>query len=196
MHEAVWMRRIFRSHPDRTPTSRRNRTIDALPENLEMALGDSLAAWGPLDASPPPSGFATLDVRNAHPVLDFDAGLDEAAIFEGVFPAHYGGGNLQIEIHWAATSATSGNVKWNVAIENTSDADIDGDGFGTESTATASTTATSGGVAKTSLSVSAANAGSPQAGDAFRILVTRDGNDAADTMSGDAELVAIHLREA
>jgi hypothetical protein len=160
-----------------------------------MAIGDTLAAWGPPAAIPPSSGYATLDVRNGHVVLDFDAAADEAAIFEGVYPAHYGGGDLRIELLWAATSATSGNVKWLASLENTSDADIDADAFGSAASGTAATSGTSGALTKTSLNVTAANAGSPLAGEAFRLKVVRDADDAADTMTGDAELIAVHLHE-
>lgn len=160
-----------------------------------MATGDTLAAWGPPSAIPPATGYATLDVRNGHVVLDFDADADEAAIFTGAYPAHYGGGDLLVELLWAATSATSGNVKWLASIENTSGSDIDADAFGSAASATAATSGTSGALTNTSLTVVAANAGSPQAGDAFRVKVVRDADDAADTMAGDAELIAVHLYE-
>jgi hypothetical protein len=161
-----------------------------------MATGDTLAIWTPTANSPPATNYATLDVRNGHAVVDFDASADEAAIFGGVFPAHYGGGDLALDLLWAATAATSGNVVWNAAAENTADTDIDGDDFGSASSAAAAASATSGGLSKTTLTISAANAGDPTAGDAFRIKVTRDADNAADTMTGDAELVAVHLREA
>jgi hypothetical protein len=161
-----------------------------------MAAGDTLAAWGPVAAIPPASGYATIDVRNARAVLDFDAAADEAAMFEGVYPAHYGGGDLRIELWWAATSATSGNVKWLASIENTSGIDIDSDSFGSTSSETAATAGTAGVLTQTSLAISATSAGNPQAGDAFRIKIARDAADAADTMTGDAELVAVHLYEA
>ncbi len=161
-----------------------------------MASGDTLAIWGPVAAMPPSSGYATLDVRNNHVVLDFDAAADESSIFACVYPAHYSGGDLTIDLFWAATTATSGNVRWQVAVENSTDTDIDADGFGTATAATAATSATSGLLTKTTLTVSAANAGAPAAGEALRLKVIRDADDAADTMAGDAELWAIQLREA
>ena len=33
------------------------------------------------------------------------------------------------------------------------------------------------------------------AGNAFRVQITRDANNAADTATGDAELVAVHIKE-
>lgn len=161
-----------------------------------MATGDTLAIWGPLAALPPASSYATLDVRNGHLVLDFDAAADESMVFGGVLPAHYGGGDLDIELHWTSTSATSGNVRWLAALEKTSGTDIDADGFGTASSASAAAPAAAGTLTKSTLSVSAADAGNPTAGDALRLKVTRDADDAADSMTGDAELWAVHLREA
>jgi hypothetical protein len=161
-----------------------------------MALGDTLVIWGPLSGLPPASGYATLDVRNGHAVLDFDAAADESVVFGAVLPAHYGGGDLAIELHWTSTSATSGNVRWLAAVEKTSGADIDADGFGTASAATAAAPASAGTLTKTTLNVSAGAAGNPAAGDALRLKITRDADDAADTMADDAELWAIHLSEA
>src|SRR5687768_956206 len=156
-----------------------------------MASGDTLAIWGPAAALPPASGYATLDVRGSHLVLDFDAAADESSIFAAVYPGHYGGGDLAIDLLWAATTATSGNVRWLVALENSTDTDMDADGFGTATAATAATSATSGMLTKTTLTITAANAGSPVAGEALRLKVTRDADDAADTMAGDAELWAV-----
>ncbi len=161
-----------------------------------MASGDTLAIWGALAAMPPSSGYATLDVRNGHAVLDFDAAAEESIVFGDVLPAHYGGGALNVELHWTASAATSGNVRWQAAIENTTDTDIDANGFGAATSVTAATAATSGILTKTTLTVSAANAGSPVAGEALRLKVIRDADDAADTMTDDAELWAVHLREA
>jgi hypothetical protein len=161
-----------------------------------MASGDTLAVWGPTAATPPATLYATLDVRNGHVVLDFDASAEESAIFGGVFPRNYGGGNFEVDLIWAATIATSGNVKWNVAAENTTDADLDADGFGAAATAASPTAAASGALTKTTMSFSTASVGSPAADEAFRLKVTRDADDAADTLTGDAELWAVHLREA
>ncbi len=161
-----------------------------------MATGDTLMIWGPLAGLPPASGYASLDVRNGHTVLGFDAAADESALFGSILPAHYGGGDLTVELHWTSTSATSGNVRWLAALEPTSGTDIDADNFGAASSGTTAAPASAGALTKTTLTVSAASAGNPAAGDALRLKVTRDADNAADTMTGDAELWAVHLREA
>ena len=43
-----------------------------------MASGDTLLVFTPLHNEPPASNFATLDLRNLHPVLDFDPTTNES----------------------------------------------------------------------------------------------------------------------
>ena len=82
-----------------------------------MASGDTLLIFTPLHNEPPSSDPATLDLRNQHPVLDFDAATNESAIFSAVMPRSYAGGGLTVYIHYAMSSATSGDIDWDVAFE-------------------------------------------------------------------------------
>ncbi len=164
-----------------------------------MASGDTLCVFTPLHNEPPASGYATLDLRNERPVLDFDAASDEAAVFHGVMPQHYGGGGASVMIAWSATSATSGDVKWNAQFERLADGgqDIDSDNFGTAQTATDTTDGTSGALTYSTIAFAdAAALGSIAAGENFRLKIARDADDAADTMTGDAEIVSVEIREA
>ena len=77
-----------------------------------MASGDTLLAFVPAGNEPPSTSFATLDVRNGHAVLDFDAGVDEEAIFGGVLPRHYSGQGITARIAWMASSAVVGTCRW------------------------------------------------------------------------------------
>lgn len=162
-----------------------------------MASGDTLCCFFPQDNEPPSSNFATLDTRNGHLVLDFDTSTQETAIFKGVLPRHYAGGGITVYLHWAATSATTGTIGWDVAFERIGDGsqDIDSDGFATAQTVTAATVpATSGHVDITNVAVTdGANIDSIAVGEAFRLRVRRDV--ASDTASGDAELLAVELKE-
>lgn len=162
-----------------------------------MASGDTLLAFFPSDNEPPASNYATLDIRNSHPVLDFDTTAAEVAIFTGVLPRNYGGGGITVYIHAALTGATTGTLGWLVAFERISDSatDIDSDSFASDQTVTAATVpATSGVILVLNVAVTnGANMDSIAVGDSFRLRITRDV--ANDTAAGDAELIAVELKE-
>lgn len=151
----------------------------------------------PRDNEPPSSNYATLDTRNGHPVLDFDTTTQEAAIFTGILPADYAGGGITVGVICALTSATSGTVGWDVAIEriDASSLDIDSDSFASAQTITAVTVpGTSGQVLYMSVNISnGANMDSLAAGEMFRLRVRRDV--ANDTATGDAELLGVTIVE-
>ena len=50
-----------------------------------MASGDTLNVFTPLQNEPPASIYATLDVRNLHPVLDFDGCHEPSSLQIGQF---------------------------------------------------------------------------------------------------------------
>lgn len=162
-----------------------------------MASGNTLNIFTPAANEPPSSSYATLDTRNGHPVLDFDAASDESAVFTSVLPRHYAGGGLTITLIWSATSATTGDVVWNTAIERMdTGTDTDADSFATANAATATTSGTSGAPIYTTIAhTSGAQMDSLAAGEAFRLKVTRDADNASDTMTGDAELIAVEIKE-
>lgn len=162
-----------------------------------MASGNTLLIFTPLAAEPPASFAATPDVRNQHPVLDFDDTTQETALFTGVLPRHYAGGGLTVRVHWAATSATSGTVGWDVAVERIGDGqqDLDADGFASAKTIAATDVpATSGLVKITSADLASGDEmDNLAAGEAFRLRLRRDV--AADSAAGDAELLALEIEE-
>lgn len=148
--------------------------------------------WTAMDGQPPASNYATLDTRNSIAVLDFDASTDEAAVFVGVVPegASLGSG-LKAIVKWAATSATSGNVVWGVQFE-AEGTDIDSDSFDTAATATGAANGTSG--IPTSTTITNTNIDSVTEGKLIRMKIYRDADNGSDTMTGDAELIAVELR--
>ena len=146
------------------------------------------------DNQPPATNFATLDTRNSILVLDFDAATDESAVFVGVIPeAASLGSGLKIRLHWMATSATSGNCIWDVSLERMT-TDLDTDSFAAIASATTATSGTSGILTVTEITLTTID--SVTAGDGYRLKVTRDANNASDTMTGDAELVVVEVRSA
>ena len=136
-----------------------------------------------------------MDTRNGHPVLDYDAAADEDGVFGAVLPRHYAGGGLTVTLHWTATTAITGDVKWNVDIERMN-TDLDADSFVGANTATTTTNGTSGIIATTAVTFTdGADMDSLAVGEAFRLKVTRDADDVADTLVGDAELHRVEIRE-
>lgn len=162
-----------------------------------MASGNTLLVFTPQCNEPPASNFATLDTRNQHPVLDFHPTTDESAVFSGVMPQHYAGGGVTVYLHYAMTSATSGDVDWDVAFERIGDQqqDIDSDSFATVNSVNNTTVpGTAGLVDIVSIPFTdGADMDSVAAGEGFRLKVTRDAS--SDTAAGDAELLFVEIRE-
>lgn len=162
-----------------------------------MASGDTLCRFGPLHNEPPSSNAATFDVRNQHPVLDFDDSTNESAVFSEIMPRHYDGGGVTVYIHYAMSSATSGDVDWDVAFERIGDQqqDIDSDGFAAVNSVDNTTVpGTSGNVDIVSITFTdGVDMDSVAVGEKFRIKITRDA--VSDTASGDAELVGVEIKE-
>lgn len=163
-----------------------------------MATGNTLLIFTPQHNEPPSSAFATLDARNRHLVLDFDDSTDEAAVFRGILPRNYGGGGITVYLHWAATSATTGNCIWDVSFERIGEGqqDIDADGFAAVQSVTATAPGTSGHLDIASIAFTdGGQMDSVAVGEGFRLKVNRDANNASDTMTGDAELWGVELKE-
>jgi hypothetical protein len=163
-----------------------------------MASGDSLVIWTALANEPPASNYATFDSRNSHPVLDFDGGTNESAVFKAVMPQHYASGGVTVYIHYSMESDITNDIDWDVAFERIGDGiqDIDSDGFQTAKSVDGTTVpGTSGHVDVVSINFSdgATEMDSVTKGDLFRIKVTRDA--ASDTSTTDAELHAVEIRE-
>jgi hypothetical protein len=164
-------------------------------QTLPSGGTDTFLVRGPMDNEPPASAFATLDTRNSIPVLDFDSATDESAVFAGIVPEGLSlASGIVARIGWAASTATSGNVRWRVQFERRT-TDQDADSWDTATEATVAANATSGVVTVTEITCTTID--SLVAGDSFRVRVTRVGTDATnDTMTGDAELFALELRAA
>ena len=165
-----------------------------------MASGDTLNVFTPLHNEPPATIYATLDARNAHPVLDFDGAADEEAVFTGILPRHYAGGGLTVYLHVMFSSATSGNAYWQVAFERMDDGtlDTDADSFAAFQGAAGNPNGTSGIMTLVTITfTSGAQMDSLAAGEMFRLKVRRDadGSVGTDDVTTDAELVGVEIKE-
>lgn len=151
----------------------------------------------PFSAEFPASNYPQLTLSNRRPVLGFDAATDETAYWTGIAPQGLTG-TITVVITYAMASATSGNIYWQAALEAISD----GDATDTDS-ATSFDTANSGNGAVPGtagyidqISITMTNADSIAAADYFRLSVNRDADNASDTATGDAYLLAVELRDA
>jgi len=177
-------------------------TVQAAIDELDTEKPDrskikSLFVFRPTMNEPPASNFATIDTRNSHSVLDFDGSTNESAVFTFVMPQAYSGGGVTVYIHYAMTSATSGDIDWDVSFERVGDQqqDMDSDSFAAaQSVDNTVVPGTSGLVDVVSVSfTNGAQMDSCAAGEVCRIKITRDA--ASDTDNTDAELVGVELRE-
>jgi len=162
-----------------------------------MASGDTLCIFVPQSNEPPSSNYATLDLRNLHPVLDFDPTTNESAIFSDIMPRNYDGGGVTVYLHYAMSSATSGDIDWDVAFERIGDQqqDMDSDGFAAVNSVDNTTVpGTSGNIDIVNIAFTdGADMDSIAVGEGFRIKITRDA--ANDTAAGDAELRFVEIKE-
>lgn len=162
-----------------------------------MASGDTLVVFSALHNEPPSSAPATLDMRNQHPVLDFDGGVNESAVFSAVMPRHYGGGGVTVHLHYAMSTAESGDIDWDATFERIGDQaqDIDADGFAPVNSLDGTTVpGTSGLVDIVAVTfVDGGDMDNVAVGESFRLKVTRDA--VADSAAGDAELVKVEIKE-
>ncbi len=164
-----------------------------------MASGDTLAIFMPSDNEPPSSNHATLDARNVHPVLDFDSGTAESAVFSGVMPRNYAGTTgVTVYIHWSADGVTTGDVIWDVSFERIGDGqqDTDADGFAAVNSVTDTAPATDGHVTIANVTFTdGADMDSVAVGELYRIKLTRDADNVSDTLAADAQLHSVEVKE-
>lgn len=166
-----------------------------------MASGNTLAAWTPLDNEPPSANYATLDTRNSHVVLDFDAGTDESAVFTGVMPRHYASGGVTLTLGIMFSSATTGAAMFRAQFErnhNNGD-DLDSDSFAASQAVSVSANGTSGKLTYATIAFTdGAQMDSIAVGEAYRLKIYRDADaseSGTDDATGDAELLFAELKE-
>lgn len=164
---------------------------------------NTILQFFPKDAEFPSTGFATIDTRNNHPCLDFADSGTETAFFTGFIPqgASFAasGTALTFVLESTATSATTGDIGWNVALERivAGGIDIDADGFGQPGQGTAQSgstavNATSGVVSEVTVTFTQAQLPtSLAAGDMIRVRVQRN-TAVSGNHSGDAELLGVY----
>lgn len=154
---------------------------------------------------PPASGYATPSRRAGGsnpaeniPVWLFDASTVESLDFYAQMTGAYSNGGITIQIKWSSVDQTTGNVKWNAAFRRVADdaEDLDVSQTYDFNTVTATTTNVAGEVDYTTITfTNGADMDSVVAGDMFIVRLQRDANNAADTMTNDAQLHYIVIQE-
>ena len=159
-----------------------------------MATTDTLLVFMPYANEPPATIYATLDLRNGQPCLDFDGTADEEAVFSGVVPSNYAAGGFTVILHVAFTTATTGTANIEVSVERGT-TDKDADSFAAMTDGSATPNATSG--IETKVTIALATMDSIVAGDHFRLKIRRDadGTNGTDDITSDMELYSIEVRE-
>jgi hypothetical protein len=163
-----------------------------------MASGDTLLIFTPYSNEPPATVYATLDTRNAHPVLDFDAATDESAVFTGIMPRNYAGGGVTVYLHLTDTNDTNAAHAsyWDVSFEAMIAQDADADGFAAAQSSHAHPNGTSGIPVVLAIPFTdGAQMDSVLAGELFRLKVNRDANNGSDDWANDAELLMVEIKE-
>jgi hypothetical protein len=161
---------------------------------------------GTLTATPV-DAFASLDTLNHAPVLDFDATVNEVAMFQGVLPQNYDGGGLTLTLGVITTTIT-GDMSFYAFIKSIGDS--------TENLGTAGTDpstlkvfaepqkneaidapSTVGFVRYFTITFSnGAQMDSLAAGELFYLMIMRNAQDTTnDDMAADASIVFAELRE-
>jgi hypothetical protein len=163
-----------------------------------MASGDTLLIFSPWSNEPPAASAAAYNTRNGHQVISFDAASDESAVFAAIMPRHYSGGGVTVYLHVTDTNDTNAAHAsyWDVAFERLTAQDIDSDGFASAQSGHVHPNGTSGIPVVLAIPFTdGAQMDSVAAGEAFRLKVTRDANNASDDWANDAELLLIELKE-
>lgn len=164
-----------------------------------LASGGGGAQLGSFDANDaifPATDPAAVSARNGHPLLGFDDGTDESVIFYGVMSNDYSDGALAVDVDWVAETATAGVAGWDAEFERIAPGgqDIDSNGFAAAQSASSTTNGTSGIVTRTSIAFTQAQADAIEAGDAFRLRLTRD-TGVGSNLTNDAQVLRVSVRQ-
>jgi hypothetical protein len=170
-----------------------------------MASGDTLLVLTPQSATAPGSNAAQFDTITGAdataaenvPCIDFDAAADEYMDWYCVCPQHYGSSGFTVTIVWAALSDTSNACQFEAAFRAIEDdaEDLDTTDHAYDFNAVAAPPAgTAGEVSYDNITFTdGADSDNVDAGDMFIFRLMRDVSD--DSMTGDASVTAIHIKE-
>lgn len=152
--------------------------------------------WGPADGLLSAEAFPDrVQQASALWVLAFDAAAAEYVLLSLQAPSGLTG-PLYLDIDWA-TTATSGNVVWNVYVMAVTPADAGNilTTWGGAAVNTATTAAAGSAGVMTRTTVTLTNTDSMAAGDQVWLLAGRDGASGSDTCAADAVVFGFTFRD-
>lgn len=141
----------------------------------------------------PATNPVAIDAAETNWRLLFDATTDEAGWWQFRMPQNYASAPV-LKVQYSMASAITGAVYFQVQVMAVSDndaADINTESYDTANSGNATVPATAGYLDE--ISVTLTNADTLAAGDYTKIRLNRDADNASDTATGDAEVVAVSL---
>lgn len=159
-------------------------------------MATTLAIHSALGVIPPTANPGFMVLRNQHPL--YSMSQTDIAVFTGKMPQAYSGGDIDVIINGVMTSATTGNLNFDIEFEKIAAAgqDIDSSGFGNvNNIADTAVSGNAGVIQSLTKTVTNANADLIAAGDDYRLRITRK-TATASAAAGDFELKSVELRQA
>ena len=156
--------------------------------------------WSANQGLLPTSGYADRGFKGDRPALRYDPSSDECAYFEGVLGSGYNGGGLTVDLFWSSDAGvTTGATGWLTAFERyESTLDLTSSGFASNNSISTTTSGTAERLVTSTIAhTDGAQIDSLAAGEGFRLRVCRDGDGSTvtDSMTGDAFLYKVDVKE-
>ena len=167
------------------------------PDPGEEEPGGTLLMFSAVHHQPPSADYAEVDIRNNHTVLAFDPNIIQTAYFSGVMPRFYAGQSIKIIVIWASESETNvaNTVTWEAAFDRfaAGGQSIDSVTEGIGKTVVGVPNATPGVLSYSTITFGPNEIDGVQAGEAFRLRLSRLTNHVSDISSSDAQVLRVHM---
>lgn len=132
-------------------------------------------------------------VREAHPLVAHAAGVEQGFLLEGSMPSAYDGGIITAELYWLAATAVAGNVVWTLAWERLNQFHVVTPPSFSPAKSAVSPAPPVNQIQKATIAFTQAEAAGIDAGEPYRLRLTRDGAHADDTMTGAAQFLRLNI---
>lgn len=163
-----------------------------------MASNDTLAYFfspsGQQETHNSARGVFSAELGNLF-VLNFDDTNDEVIHFTGMIPKSYQNNGITVYIHWFSSDVVSGDVVWAVSLKKIG-ANLTSNEFSEPVISASNVSNKKNSKVVTAVSLKHGNQmNSLSGGEFFKMAISRLASSNADTMVGDARLIAVEIRE-